>query len=111
MENKILIYKTVLKPVWTHGIELWNCASKSNRAIIQRYQSKLLRTMTNAPRYVSNHTLHTDLRIAYVRTVFQGMIAKHRSTLTSHPNPLLQSLLQPTYNRQLKRRWTFDGLH
>ena len=22
--------KTVLKPVWTHGIELWGCASKTN---------------------------------------------------------------------------------
>ena len=23
LENKILIYKTILKPVWTYGIELW----------------------------------------------------------------------------------------
>jgi hypothetical protein len=111
LENKILIYKTVLKPVWTDGIELLGCASKSNIAIIQRYQSKLLRTMTNAPWYVSNHILHTDLRIPYVRTVLQKRIAKHRSTLTSHPNPLLESLLQPSYNRRFKGRWTFDGLH
>jgi len=39
LENKLLIYKTVLKPVWTYGIELWGCASKSNIEIIQRYQS------------------------------------------------------------------------
>jgi len=42
LENKILIYKTILKPVWTYGIELWGCANKSNIAIMQRYQSKLL---------------------------------------------------------------------
>jgi hypothetical protein len=30
LENKIIIYKTVLKPVWTYGIELWGCASNSN---------------------------------------------------------------------------------
>jgi hypothetical protein len=23
LENKVLIYKTVLRPVWTYGIELW----------------------------------------------------------------------------------------
>jgi len=23
LENKLLVYKTVLKPVWTYGIELW----------------------------------------------------------------------------------------
>ena len=26
LENKLLIYKTVLKPVWTYGIELWGPA-------------------------------------------------------------------------------------
>ena len=111
LENKILIYKTALKPVWTYEIELSGCATKWNIAIIQRYQSKLLRTMANAPWYVSNHTFHTDLRIPYVRTVFQERIAKHRATLTSHPNPLMEPLLQPLHNRRLKRRWTFDGMH
>jgi len=63
LENKLHIYKTVLKPVWTCGIELWGCASKSHIAVIQRYQCKLLRSITNAPRYVSDQTLHSDLHI------------------------------------------------
>ena len=25
LTNKILIYKTVLKPIWTYGLELWGC--------------------------------------------------------------------------------------
>ena len=54
LENKLLIYKTVLKPVWTYGVELWGCASKSYIAVIQRYQSKLLRFIASAARYVSN---------------------------------------------------------
>jgi hypothetical protein len=87
LENKLLLYKTVLKPIWTYGIELWGCTAKSNTKIIQRYQSKLLGTMTNTPWYVSNHTLHTDLRIPYVCTVFQEKIAKHRTVLTTHPIP------------------------
>jgi hypothetical protein len=111
LENKLLLYKTALKPIWTYGIELWGYATKSNIAIIQRYQSKLLRTMTNTPWYVSNLTLHTDLRIPYVRRVFQERITKHRTVLTTHPNPIMKPLLQQTYNRRLKRRWSFDGLH
>jgi len=87
LENKLLIYKTVLKPVWTYGIELWGCASKSNIALIQRYQSKLLRTITNAPWYVSNHTLHSDVKVPYVHTVFRERTATHRAALDSHPNP------------------------
>jgi len=38
IENKILVYKAVIKPIWTYGIELWGCASKSNTAIMQRAQ-------------------------------------------------------------------------
>jgi hypothetical protein len=34
LANKLLIYKTVLKPIWTYGIELWGCASKTNISII-----------------------------------------------------------------------------
>lgn len=43
IDNKLLIYKTVARPIWTYGIELWGCTSKSNRAIIQRWQLKILR--------------------------------------------------------------------
>src|SRR5215469_14158124 len=66
------------------------------------------RTITNAPRYVSNHTLHTDLNIPYVREVINERIDKHLNKLEYHPNPLLQTLAQPTRNRRLKRRWTSD---
>ena len=72
LENKLHIYKTVPKPVWTYGIELWGCSSKSNTAVIQRYQSKLLRFITNAPRYVSNQNLHSDLHTPRVPHGFPG---------------------------------------
>jgi hypothetical protein len=35
LENKLLIYKTVLKPVWTYRIELWGCATKTNITVKQ----------------------------------------------------------------------------
>ena len=111
LPNKFLIYTTVLKPIWTYGIELWECASTSNIAVIQRYQSKQLRTIKNAPWYVSNHTLHQDLRVPRVRKVFQERTATHRSALDSNPNPLVVPLLHPSNNRRLKRRWTFDEPH
>jgi hypothetical protein len=75
---------------------------------MQRYQSKLVRTITNAPWYMTNHKLHTDLRITYVRTVIHDRINKHHTTPVSHPNPIMEPLLQTTHNRRLKRRWTFD---
>jgi hypothetical protein len=68
LENKTLIYKYILKPIWTYGIQLWGCAKPSNTKIlvIQRLQSNVLRTLTNAPWYVSNFTLHNYLQIPFI---------------------------------------------
>jgi hypothetical protein len=112
LENELVIYKTTLKRVWTYGIELWGCASKTNVAIIQSYQSKVLRIITHAPWYVSNQTLHTDLRMTYVITFLDVYARKHRETLEHHPNPVVKPLLNYSLQaRRLKKRWTFDALH
>jgi hypothetical protein len=107
LNNKLLNYKVMVKPVWTYGIELWGCASPSNIATIQRYQSKMLRLITNAPWFVTNQTLHQDLCTEKVETEFRKKVAAHYRTLTEHPNPLT---VQPKH-RHLMRNWTFDGIN
>jgi len=95
IENKLLIYKAVIKPVLSYGIELWGCASKSDIVIMQRCQSKILRAIANAPRYVTNHTLDKDFNTPYVSDVTHERINKHHNKLEAHPSPLLEPLLQP----------------
>jgi len=107
-ENKLLIYKAVIKPIWSYGIELWVCASKSNIVIMQRPQSKILRAIANSPLYVTNHNLHTDFNIPYESDVIHERINKYRNYPEAHPNPLLQPLLQPINTRKLKRCWPLD---
>jgi hypothetical protein len=100
--KKLLIYKEVIKPIWSYGIELWGCASKSNIFNMQRSQSKIPRARANAPRYVTNHTLHTDFNIPYVSDVIHERINRYHNKLEAHPNPLLDPLLQPVNTRRLK---------
>jgi hypothetical protein len=66
VDNKLLLYKSIIAPTWTYGIELWGCACKSNIAAIQRLQSKILRAIFDAPRYVTNDMIHKDLGIPTV---------------------------------------------
>jgi hypothetical protein len=40
--NKLLIYKTILEPIWAYGTQLWGPASTSNIEILERFQSKAL---------------------------------------------------------------------
>jgi hypothetical protein len=103
-DNKLLIYKRIIKPIWTYGRELWGSASKTKIAIIQRAQSKTLRSITNAPWYVFNLTLHKDLKTPYVTETVRENGIKHYNKLENHSNPLLQPL-QPHENRRLQRNW------
>ena len=49
MQSKIVLYKAILIPVWTYGIQLWGTASNPNIEILQRFQSKTLRSLIDAP--------------------------------------------------------------
>jgi hypothetical protein len=98
----------VLKPIWTYGIQLWGCSSKTNRKLIQTAQSKILRTIVNAPWYVSNRIIHTDLRIPYIEEVIKEHSNAHFKKLANHPNPLIKPLLHHQTHRRLRRKWTED---
>ena len=89
LENKLLLYKSIIKPIWTYGIEIWGCASKSSQALLQKTQSYVLRMIKDAPWYVTNLTLHDNLKIPFVRNVISERYAKHHWKLITHSNPTL----------------------
>jgi hypothetical protein len=112
LENKLLLYKCMIKPVWTYGIQLWGCAKPSHTQIIQWLQSKILRSITNAPWYISNLTLHNDLHIPFVATEIIRLSNLYHHRLASHHNSLVTALATlPPIARKLKRRWPTDLLH
>jgi hypothetical protein len=51
--NKLLIYKVVLKPIWTYGIQLYSTTSNSNIEISEHFQSKVLWLIVDAPWYAN----------------------------------------------------------
>jgi hypothetical protein len=63
LRNKLAIYKVIIKPVWTYGIQLWGSASNSNITILERFQSKAVRLITDAPWYVPNAVIRRDLQL------------------------------------------------
>jgi hypothetical protein len=67
ISNKLLVYKVILKSIWTYGIQLWGSASISNIEIMERFQGKVLRMITDAPWYVPNSVLRQDLTITPVK--------------------------------------------
>ena len=72
------------------------------------YQSKILRSMANAPRYVSNSTLHNDLGITFIKDVLKEGSTRHHDRLEVHPKAIMKPLLGKQNNQRLKRRLPID---
>jgi hypothetical protein len=109
LKNKITIYKAIIKPLWAYGIELWGCSKPSNTNILQTFQSKTLRKLTNAPWYISNVTLHNDLRIPYVTEVIRTYAKNHKNRTAQYNNQLTRDMFnQPEIERRLNRMWPED---
>jgi hypothetical protein len=90
LENKLLMYKAILKPIWTYGVQLWGTASNSNIDILERFQSKVrvLRIITDAPWYVPNTMIRRDLQVLPVRQEVRNYSITYRHRLENHPNRL-----------------------
>jgi hypothetical protein len=85
--NRLLLYKVILKPIWTCGIQLWGSASTSNIEIHERYQSKALRMLTDAPWYVPNVILRQDLQTPSVKEEIRPFSSQYSSRLQTSQQP------------------------
>jgi hypothetical protein len=107
INNKLLIYKVILKPIWTYGILLWSTTSNSNIEILERFQSKVLRLIVDAPWYVPNSVIRNDLQIPTVKEVISRFSSHYNVSISVH---LIASLTEPPIQRCLRRYWPHDLL-
>jgi hypothetical protein len=89
LENKLLLYKTILKPIWKYGIPLWGTASQSNFENLQSFQDKVIRTKVNAPWYIPNSILLTELLIPTIREEITKYNIAHKDKLLQPTNQLI----------------------
>ena len=114
IDTKLVIYKSLLRPLWTYGIQLWGAAKPSNTRSIQAFQSICLRLVSSAPWYITNSNLHKDLKIQTLNQISKIYYIKFHNKLQSHTNPLIKKLSSKTLpdnpQRRLKRKWCRDLL-
>jgi hypothetical protein len=101
--SKLLIYKVILKPIWTYGIQLWGTTSNSNIDILERFQSKVLRLIVDAPWYVSNSVIRNDHQMPSVKEEISRFSSHYDVRISIHPNELIASITEPPIQRRLRR--------
>jgi hypothetical protein len=105
--NNLLVYKTILKPIWTYGIQLWGTASTSNIQILERFQLKALR-MTVDAWYVRNMVIRRDFQIPTVKEEIHRYSSQYSARLSTHPKDLILNLIELPDNRGLRRHPSND---
>jgi hypothetical protein len=70
-------------------------ASTSNIEILERFQSKVLRMITDTPWFVPNVILRQDLQIPSVKEEIRRFSIQYSSHLQTHPNSLSVHLTEP----------------
>ena len=101
-----MLYKQILKPVWTDGIQLWGRTKQNNTDIIQRFQNKVLRNIVDAPWCIRNVDLRRDLQMEMVTNEIGKFATKHEERLLHHVNVEAIQLLNRELVRRLKRKKT-----
>jgi hypothetical protein len=117
INNKLLIYKTIPKPIWTYGIKLWGTTSTSNIEIFERFQSKALRIIKDAPWYVPNTMIQKGVHILTVENEISRLVAvclvattNTASASACTKNGLILNHQEPPETRRLRRHLPTDLL-
>jgi hypothetical protein len=92
----------------TYGIQLWGTASTSNIEILERFQSKDLRMIVDAPWYLPNTVIRRDLQTPTVKEEIRRYSSQYSARLSAHPNDLIVNLIELPDNRRLRRHLPND---
>jgi hypothetical protein len=84
--NKLLLYIQALRSVWTYVVQLWGCEEKSNIEILQRYLSKVLRCLVNAPWYTRNSDIYRELGVETIASIIARHATSYENRLQHHVN-------------------------
>jgi hypothetical protein len=114
IRNQLILYKQILQPLWTYGIQLWGCTEQTNTDIIQRFQNKVLRYIVDTPWYSRNADLRKDRQMEMVTNEIGKFAKKHEERLLHHVNvEVIQLLDDRELVRRLKRKtlWNWCSDH
>jgi hypothetical protein len=87
---------------------LWGTASTSNIEILERFQSKALRIIVDAPWYVLNTVIRRDLQTPTVKEETHRYNSQYSVHFSTHPNDIIVNLIELPDNRRLRKHLPND---
>ena len=90
--NKLLIYKTVIRPVITYACPAWSLTSRINLNKLQVLQNKFLRFVRKYPRYAAVKQMYEELNIEIIVSLVRRLIINFYIRIDATANILFENL-------------------
>lgn len=72
-ETKIILYKTIIRPILSYAAPAWNNVTNAQYARLQITQNRLLRLITNSDIYTNMNRLHLTYNVPKIREYLKEM--------------------------------------
>lgn len=99
--NKMILYKTVIRPKITYASSVWFGMSQSNMSKLQVTQNKILKSIHGLPRRFPTRILHEISRIDMVKDYVNRQSENFFSKCSSSNYRLIRRLAPATYSNEL----------
>ncbi|GFU21102.1 RNA-directed DNA polymerase from mobile element jockey [Trichonephila clavipes] len=111
IENKVLLYTVVMRPILAYASPVWGYAAKTNFNILDTLQNSLIRMIVNATRYMRNDDIRNALKIKNFKAHIQNIAINFFTDLHTTNNDNMQNLnpYTPNDNTKRKRRILLDS--
>ena len=105
-ENKLLIYKSLIRPGLTYACPIWSMASKTHYDKLQIAQNKFLRLIGNFRKYTQISEMHRKLDVEYIHSFIKKVSTNYYNLIDEHANPLVRNIKY--VNKKYKHKRIMD---
>lgn len=98
IKNKLLLYKTIIRPVLTYAAPVWSNTSGSNYKKLQIVQNKCLRVIGNFPRCTPISEIHDKLCMEPIRDFILNLTIKFCDKSSNSKDSYIRNITN--YNKE-----------
>jgi hypothetical protein len=92
LKNKVLLYKTMIRPVMTYAAPVWAYARPRLIERLQVVQNRMMREAVDAPWFVRNADIRKDTNTQPIMEHMKDLSIRFHKTLPSVPNETIRDL-------------------